>query len=96
MSATDRPGTDLVPSSSNPFVRLYRERERADWDAFVDALATAIAARLMPAAEDRWLDSRQAAAHLGMTPNALHKLSARCALPVTRDSPNGKLYFRRA
>lgn len=49
-----------------------------------------------PAADgDGWLGAAEAATFLGVSVNALHKLTARRALPFAQDVPGGKLYFRR-
>ena len=45
---------------------------------------------------DRWLDSRDAAAYLGITTNALHKLTAARTIPFEQDAPGCKCYFRKA
>lgn len=46
---------------------------------------------------DGWLDSRAAAAYLGLpSSHPLHKLSAARELAFSQDSPGGKLWFRRA
>jgi hypothetical protein len=44
---------------------------------------------------DVWLNSNQAAEHLGMTRNALHKLTSARQIPFSQDGPGCKLYFRR-
>ena len=69
----------------------------------IDALADAVAARLHDrlgdqrgAADDRWLTSREAAAYLGMTVAALHKLTAARAIPFEQAGPGCRCYFRRA
>jgi excisionase family DNA binding protein len=45
---------------------------------------------------DRWLTTAEAAAYLGCTENALHKLTATRAIPFEQDCPGGKLYFKRS
>jgi predicted DNA-binding transcriptional regulator AlpA len=67
----------------------------------LDALAEIVAARVLERLdgaprEDRWLDAKQAADYLGLTVNALHKLSARRQLPAHQDGPGRKLYFLRS
>jgi excisionase family DNA binding protein len=69
-----------------------------------DALAElALAARLAPflprpelAEGDRWLNTRQAAEYLGISLNALHKLTAARAIPFEQDRPGAKCWFRRS
>ena len=45
--------------------------------------------------DDRWLTSREAAQHLGLTLNALHKRTRRHEIPAVQESAGGRLYFRR-
>jgi excisionase family DNA binding protein len=68
-------------------------------DRASDEALARFAVRLMPhvrVEDDRWLTTAEAAAYLGMTVNALHKLTAAEAIPFHRDSPGGKLYFKRS
>ena len=44
--------------------------------------------------EDPWLDTRQAANHLGLSLHALRHLVARRAVPYVQDGPGSKVYFR--
>jgi excisionase family DNA binding protein len=67
-----------------------------------DALAE-LAARLAPflpqpetADGDRWLNTRQAAEYLGISPNALHKLTAARTIPFQQDRPGAKCWFRQS
>jgi excisionase family DNA binding protein len=73
--------------------------ERAlDWLA--DQLAERVAARLPPQpgapAENAWLSTKEAAEHLGLTANALHKLARQGRVPHEQDGPGCKLWFRAA
>jgi hypothetical protein len=43
-----------------------------------------------------WLDSHSAAQYLGMSRNALHKLTAERAIPFEQEGPGCKLFFKRA
>ena len=75
-------------------------------DALIDQLARRLAERLAaatsrsqagePNGEDEWLDSRHAAAYLGVHRDTLRKLAAERAIPSEQDGPNCKLYFRRS
>lgn len=74
-------------------------------DAVLDALAERLAPRLearlarQPGAEvrtDRWMTTAEAADHLGVTPNTLHKLTAARTIPFSQDSPGCRCYFRRS
>ncbi len=42
----------------------------------------------------RWLNSEEAAAYLGLSVNALHKLTGPRAIPFEQDVPGGKLWFK--
>jgi excisionase family DNA binding protein len=69
-------------------------------DELIDELADAIADRVMKRMtserEDRWLSTREAATHLGLTTNALHKLTAARAVPFEQDGAGGKMWFLRS
>jgi hypothetical protein len=58
--------------------------------------AEIVVAQLGGRDDDRWFDTRAAAAYLGLTANALHKLSAARAIPFHQDTPGGKLWFKRS
>jgi excisionase family DNA binding protein len=47
-------------------------------------------------ATDGWLDSRRAADYLGISRDALHRLTAERAVPFHQDRPGGRLYFLRS
>lgn len=66
-------------------------------DALADRLAPRVAALLHEGADaDQWFDSAQAADYLGMTKNALHKLTSAREIPFEQEGPGHKLYFRRS
>jgi excisionase family DNA binding protein len=46
-----------------------------------------------PADTDRWMTTREAAEYLGITRNALHKLTAARAIPFSQDVAGGKCWF---
>lgn len=68
----------------------------------LDTLAERLAPRLAERAagrredEDRWLTSREAAAYIGRSPTALHKLTAARAIPFSQAGPGARCYFRRS
>jgi Helix-turn-helix domain len=67
----------------------------------LDALADRVAARVLERLErgqggERWLDAKQAADYLGLSINALHKLTAARQLPAEQEAPGHKLWFRRS
>ena len=59
-------------------------------------LVEAVAAHLVARGDDRWLSTREAARYLGMTANALHKLTAARGVPFAQDAPGGKCWFLRS
>jgi hypothetical protein len=70
-------------------------------DDVLDALAERVAARVLERLEsarggDQWLDAKGAAAYLGLTVNALHKVTGRRELPARQDAPGAKLWFLRS
>ena len=46
--------------------------------------------------DDRWMDSREAAAYAGTTRQSLHKAMAAREVHFEQDVPGGKAWFRRA
>lgn len=71
-----------------------------DEDA-LDRLAHALAPRLQrltagDTAQDGWMDSRAAAAYLGLSTHALHRLTAARSIPCSQDRPGGRCYFKRS
>jgi hypothetical protein len=50
--------------------------------------------RAAPQQSDGWLDSKRAAAYLGMTPSTLFKLTAARTIPFEQEVPGGKLWFK--
>lgn len=68
-------------------------------ESLATVLAERVAQRLLAETDtqpDRWMDSAAAATYLGLTRDALHKLSAANAVPFSQDVPNGKLYFQKS
>ncbi len=70
-------------------------------DALAERLAPRLEARLgrsprAEAAPDRWMTTPEAADYLGMSPNALHKLTAARAIPFAQDGPGSRCYFKRS
>lgn len=76
---------------------LADEDARAELLPILAALAPAIVGDLAgPAADDGWLDTRGAAAYLGISPNALHKATAARTVRFEQDCAGGKCWFKRA
>jgi hypothetical protein len=67
-------------------------------DKLADLLAPKLAARLAAREPrpDEWLASSKAAAYLGISTNALHKLTAARAIPFEQDGPGCKAWFKRS
>jgi len=45
---------------------------------------------------DRWLTTREAAGYIGRPTNAMHRLTAGRAIPVSQDGLGARCYFRRS
>jgi excisionase family DNA binding protein len=50
----------------------------------------------VPTVHDEWMTTREASTYLGITRNAMHKLSSARRISFSQDMPGGKLFFRRA
>jgi excisionase family DNA binding protein len=64
--------------------------------ALVSERVVGLLAHQAQAPADDWLTTKQAAAHLGMTPNALHKLTSARTIRFTQDRPGSRCWFRRS
>jgi excisionase family DNA binding protein len=70
-------------------------------DDALDVLAAKLAPRLVghlpetAPAEDGWIDSKQAAAYLGITTSTLWKLTAAHEIPFSQDGRACKCWFKR-
>jgi hypothetical protein len=69
--------------------------DEAALDSLADRLAPRIAERLAHD-RDRWLSAKDAAGHLGITVDALHKLTAAREIPFEQDAPSCRLWFQRS
>lgn len=69
-------------------------------DEIVDELAGRIAAKLAsPGSSNEragWIGTKDAAAYLGMSATALHKLTSSRGVPFVQDVDGGKCWFRRS
>lgn len=74
---------------------------RALLDELDDEALTELARRLAPlmpapsaAPDDRWLCTKDAAVRLGVSVHALHRLTAKRAIPFSQAQSGGKTYFQ--
>jgi len=71
-------------------------------DRLAETVTAAVIERLQPVLAgacpdaDGWLDSKQAAEHLGVSVDALHRLTAARRVAFSQSAPGGPCYFRRA
>jgi excisionase family DNA binding protein len=73
------------------------EHDQEELQELARLLAPLLAAIAAPAAdEDRWMTTKGAAEYLGISPNALHKLTAKRAVPFAHDARGGKCWFLRS
>jgi len=78
---------------------LLTELDDDALDALAERLAPRLEARLARSSQpdaDRWMTTAEAAGYLGMTANALHKLTATRAIPFSQDAPGARCYFKRS
>jgi hypothetical protein len=92
------PSETKLNRSSDLASALMAVLDDAALDRLADLLAPRLAARTSAATipSDRWLTSSEAAAHLGLTLHALHKLTAAQAIPFEQDRAGCKLWFQRS
>jgi excisionase family DNA binding protein len=74
---------------------LLADLEPEDLRVLANRLAPYLPAPSTPV-EDRWLNTREAAGHLGVSVHALHKLTAARSIPFEQDGPGARCYFRRS
>jgi len=81
----------------SPLARVLLQEISEDPRALAD-LAALLATHLpdRAAGHDRWMTTKEAAAYLGLTPNALHKLTAARAVPFEQETSGGKCWFLRS
>jgi excisionase family DNA binding protein len=69
-------------------------------DELAERLVPRLAAQLADAGDaasrDGWVDTKAAAAHLGISTHAVHRLTAERRLPFHQDSPGCKCWFKRS
>jgi hypothetical protein len=85
-------------NAARDMAKLMLELIVSDPEALA-VLADAIAPHLHEADpdSDHWMDTRAAAAYLGLSSaNALHKLTAARQIPFEQDAPGGKCWFQKS
>lgn len=78
---------------------LLTELDDDALDALAERLAPRLEARLARSSQpdaDRWMTTTEAAGYLGMTSNALHKLTSARQVPFSQDAPGGRCWFKRS
>ena len=84
-----------VPTRQQALDALVDELAERLTPRLADAVADMVVERLLDHVEHpaRWLDTREAAVHLGVTVYALDKLCAARTVPFVQDTPGGKRWF---
>lgn len=75
-------------------VRLEPEQLAELADLVADRLADRLGALAEPTMSPRWIGSRAAAHHVGMSLSELQRAASAGAVPHEQDGPNARLYFR--
>jgi excisionase family DNA binding protein len=73
---------------------LLADLDHEDLRELADRLAPFLPTPSVPE-PDRWLNTREAAAYLGISVNALHRLTAARSIPFEQHAPGARCYFRR-
>jgi len=77
---------------------VFAELDDEALDRLAELLAPRLEGRMISSATqpDSWLDTKEAAEHLGITRNALHKATAGRSIPFEQDRPGCKCWFKRS
>ncbi len=70
--------------------------DEAAREALAERLAPRLAERLPLRQPDDWMTTREAAAYIGRSVTALHKLTAAQAIPFEQEKPGARCYFNRS
>jgi excisionase family DNA binding protein len=65
-------------------------------DDLAERVAELVAERIGAPDDDRWLTTPEAARHLGLSVDAVHKLTAARKVPFAQDAPGARCYFKRS
>jgi hypothetical protein len=65
-------------------------------DELAGLLAPRLAERFEAPAPGGWVETKAAAEHLGISVDAMHRLTAARALTFSQEAPGAKCYFRRS
>lgn len=89
--------TGIVTAAGVELARLVIDAAR-DAPALAADLATALQPHLAQEqpVDDSWMTSDQAAAYLGSTRTALHKLTSAREIPFEQEAPGCNCYFKRS
>jgi excisionase family DNA binding protein len=83
----------------SPLARALLAELLEDTEAMAELAAHLASFMPQPATQqedDRWLGTREAALYLGLSVNALHRLTAARAIPFEQDAPGSKCFFLRS
>lgn len=86
----------MVRTGATTMNELRIELSADALDGIAERVADRLAAVLVNAGgnPDRWMTTAEAAAYLGMTPNALHKLTSARKIPFEQEQRGGKCWFK--
>lgn len=80
----------------DPLAAILDCSDPATLDRLAELLAPRLEGRLgREQGPDGWLDSQAAAAYLGVSRHAVHRLTAERRVPFAQDGPGARCYFRR-
>jgi len=74
--------------------RLLEQLDDGDLERLAERLAPYLPLKTDGSGE--WVDSKAAAAHLGISIHALHRLTAERSIPFSQLAPGGRCYFKRS
>lgn len=89
---------DLEAGHGRPAIPVALDLPAHALEQLAQALAPHVAELLVGQAgadgTQRWLTTREAAAYIGRSANALHKVIAAREIPFSQDGPGARCYFR--